>query len=221
MKLSALVLISGFLFGMPVSISATPRALSSTQPGSIKTTVIPIRLTAQTPILSATLNHQKSAQFFFDSGAVDSITPQTAQELGLKVEWGLTGVGFGNKSFDVGRAQISSIQIGGVTLRNQAFSVVALPYGVTHGFQQEVAGTLGYELLESLAVELDYDHRTLTLSEGPSFRYTGHGIGVPFFFNGIQPVVEGAIDGIPELLESIRVQIGLLACSRRSSNAMS
>jgi hypothetical protein len=48
-----------------------------------------------------------------------------------------------------------------------------------------------------LAVEIDYDHKTLTLSDAQSFRYTGHGVAVPFFFRGAQPVVDGTIDGIP------------------------
>ena len=157
---------------------------------------MPIRLVAQTPVVSASLNHQKPGEFLFDSGAVNSITPETARQLGLKVEWGFGGVGLGNSSFEVGRTQISSIQIGGVTLRNQTFSVVTLPYAATHGFQPGIVGTLGYELLKTLAVKIDYDHKTLTLSDGRSFHYTGHGVTVPFFFRGTQPVVEGTIDGI-------------------------
>jgi hypothetical protein len=196
MKISTFVVISSFLTTLPVSVSTHPPAPHSTKSASVKTSVMPIRLVAQTPVLSASLNHQKSAEFIFDSGAVNSITPDTAQQLGLKVEWGFGGVGMGNSSFDVGRTQISSIQIGGVTLRNHTFSVVALPYVVTHGLQPGIVGTLGYELLKELAVEIDYDHKTLALTEGQSFRYTGHGIAVPFFFRGAQPVVKGTIDGI-------------------------
>jgi len=158
---------------------------------------MPIRLIAQTPVLSASLNHQKSAEFFFDSGAVNSVTPETARQLGLRVEWGFSGVGMGNSSFQVGQTQISSIQIGGMTLRNQTFAVVALPYAATHASQPGIGGTLGYELLKTLAVEINYYRKTLTLTDSGSFRYTGHGVAVPFFFRGTQPVVEGTIDGIP------------------------
>jgi hypothetical protein len=195
MKITAFVILTSLLITVLVPASAHPPAPYSMQSASIKTTIMPIRLVAQTPVLSASLNHQKSVEFFFDSGAVNSITPETAQQLGLKVEWGFGGVGMGNSSFEVGRTQISSIQIGGVTLCNQTFSVVALPYVVTHGFPG-IVGTLGYELLKELAVEIDYDHDTLTLSDGQSFHYTGHGVAVPFFFRGAQPVVKGAIDGI-------------------------
>ena len=197
MKVSVLLIMSSFLVAMAVSASPGPSVPYSTQPGTVKTTVMPIRLVAQTPVLSASLNHQKTGEFVFDSGAINSITPETAQQLGLKVEWGLSGVGMGNNSFDVGRTQISSIQIGGVTLCNQTFSVVELPYAATHRFPLGIIGTLGYELLKTLTVEIDYDHKTLTLSDGRSFRYTGHGVAVPFFFRGTQPVVEGTIDGIP------------------------
>jgi hypothetical protein len=192
MKISTLVILSSFLATAPMSSSAPPPWYSA-QPIN----VMPIRFVAQTPVVSASLNHQKPSEFFFDSGAVNSITPETARRLGLAVEWGFGGVGLGNSPFRVGRTQISSIQIGGVTLHNQLFSVVALPYSATHGSQPGVVGTLGYELLKKLAVEIDYDHKTLTLSDGQSFRYTGHGVAVPFFFRGTQPVVEGAIDGIP------------------------
>ena len=197
MKVSVLLIMNSFLVAMAVSASPGPPVPYSTQPGTVKTTVMPIRLVAQTPVLSAILNHQKTGEFVFDTGAINSITPETAQQLGLKVEWGLSGVGMGSNSFDVGRTQISSIQIGGVTLCNQDFSVVELPYAATDRFPIGIIGTLGYELLKTLTVEIDYDHKTLTLSDGRSFRYTGRGVAVPFFFRGTQPVVEGTIDGIP------------------------
>jgi Aspartyl protease/PDZ domain len=196
MKLSTRMVLSSFLVAVPISAPAKPPALYSIQTGNIKTTM-PIRLVAQTPILSVGLNHRKSGDFFLDSGAPNSITPDTARQLGLKVEWGFAGIGMGNSSFEVGRTHISSIQIGGVTLRNQTFSVVALPYAATHGFQPGIVGTLGYELLKTLAVEIDYDRKTVTLFDGRSFHYTGHGIAVPFFFRGTQPVVKGTVDGIP------------------------
>jgi gag-polyprotein putative aspartyl protease/aspartyl protease len=157
---------------------------------------MPIRLVAQEPVLSASLNHRKSGEFLLDTGAGNSITPETARQLGLKVEWGDSGIGMGNNSFQVGDTRIASIQIGGVILRNQHFSVVSLPYAATHASQPRLVGTLGYELLKTLAVKIDYYHKTLTLTDGRSFRYTGHGIAVPFFFRGTQPVVEGTIDGI-------------------------
>ena len=197
MKLATFAVIITFLCSIPISISAHPPAPHSLPSAEAKTTVMPIRLIAQTPILSATLNHQKSAGFVFDSGAVNSITPETAQELGLKVESGFGGVGMGDSSFEVGQTQISSIQIGGVTLHNQTFSVVALPYAASHGYRPEIVGTLGYELLKQLAVEIDYDRKTLALTDGRSFRYSGHGVAIPFFFRGSQPVVKGTIDGIP------------------------
>jgi hypothetical protein len=196
MKLLTLLILSSLLMTIPMSSSAKPPTGYSTKPASISTTM-PIRLVAQTPVISASLNHQKSGGFFFDSGAVNSITPETARQLGLEVKWGFGGVGMGNSSFQVGRTEISAIQIGGMTLRNQVFFVVALPYSATHGLQPGIVGTLGYELLKKLAVEIDYDRKTLTLSEGRSFRYTGHGVAVPFFFRGTQPIVEGTIDGIP------------------------
>ena len=196
MRVAIFVIVSSVLLSVPVSISARPPAPHSTPSANAKTTVMPIQLIAEAPVLSASLNHQKSAQFLFDSGAVNSITPETAQRLGLKVEWGFGGIGMGDSPFDVGRTQISSIRIGGLTLRNQTFSVVALPYAATHGFQPGIVGTLGYELLKELAVEIDYDHKTLSLTDGRSFRYSGHGVAVPFFFRGAQPVVKGTIDGI-------------------------
>lgn len=181
---------------MLMSTSARPSPPYSARPGTIKKTVTPIQLVAETPVLSVTVNDQTSGDFLFDSGALDCITPETARRLGLKVEWGLTGVGMGDASFEVGRTQISSIQIGGMTLRNETFSVVPLPYAVTHGFPRGIAGILGYELLNKLAVKIDYVHKTLALMDGQSFRYTGHGVAVPFFFRDTQPVVNGAIDGI-------------------------
>ena len=196
MKFATLAVISSFLVSTPVPLSAAP-APNSAPSAEAKTTITPIRLIAQTPILSATLNHQKSVAFVFDSGAVNSITPEMAHDLGLKVESGFGGIGMGSSSFEVGQTEVSSIQIGGVTLRNQTFSVVALPYAATHGYRPEIVGTLGYELLKELAVKIDYDHKTLALTDDRSFRYSGHGVAVPFFFRGSQPVVKGAIDGIP------------------------
>src|SRR5579872_521421 len=78
-----------------------------------------------------------------------------------------------------------------------AFYVALLPYAVTHGLNASVAGVLGYQLLRNRPATIDYQNESLTLHDARSFRYNGNGIAVPLLLNQRQPMVQGAIDGIP------------------------
>jgi hypothetical protein len=57
-------------------------------------------------------------------------------------------------------------------------------------------GILGYELFKRMVVRVDYDARTLTLSDARSWNPAGAGVAVPFVFNGTIPEVEGEIGGL-------------------------
>ena len=158
--------------------------------------VVPLRLVANTLIVSASLNRQPDSELLFDTGAENSITPETARKLGLDVEWGFRAVGFGSKTLNVGRTKIASVQIGGVTLFNQTFYVVPLPYALTRGLEVHVIGVLGYQVLRNLPITINYQNEFLTLHNAQSFHYSGNGVAVPFCLSDREPVVQGSIDGI-------------------------
>lgn len=159
--------------------------------------VVPIRLLANTLIVSASLNRQRDSELLFDTGAENSITPETARKLGLSVEWGFQAIGFGSKNLNVGRTKIAAVQIGGVTLFNQTFYVVPLPYVVAHGLDARIVGVLGYQVLRNLPITINYQDKSLTLHDAQSFHYTGNGVAVPFCLADREPIVQGSIDGIP------------------------
>jgi hypothetical protein len=75
------------------------------------------------------------------------------------------------------------MHLGGVELSALRLSVLALPRFCTdRGSRPPLAGLLGYNLLARLAVRLDYESRTLTLTPARDFHYRGAGAHVPLFF---------------------------------------
>ena len=88
-----------------------------------------------------------------------------------------------------------TVEVGGATLRDQAFSVFELS-GFSAAEGVPVDGVLGYELFKRFVVRVDYPRRTLTLTLPAAFSYHGGGVIVPFKLNDYVPEVAGEIDGV-------------------------
>src|SRR5262249_58007548 len=113
--------------------------------------------------ITATLNG-KRYDFIVDTGGHDILTPDVARALGLEpVGAGASG-GSGEGTLAQQDVRVASMQIGGATLRDQHFYVIPLQYDtVERGTKPPLAGILGLELFERLAIRIDYGARTMTL----------------------------------------------------------
>lgn len=141
-------------------------------------------------------------EFILDTGGHDIITPAVAAALGLQPVGAGESGGAGAGTIAQQDVRIETLQIGAATLRDQHFYVIPLQYGtVERGARPVLAGIIGLELFERLAVRIDYPARTMTLhtfAQAAAERRAG--TAVPMSFDDDMPLVRGRIDGEPGLL---------------------
>jgi len=93
-------------------------------------------------------------------------------------------------------AKVERMDIGGVTFRDQNFFVIPLQYNtVARGQRAPLAGILGLEILERLAVRLDYRNRAMTFWPRESYRHEGQGTAAPISFSDDIPLVRARLEG--------------------------
>jgi hypothetical protein len=179
------------MFRMPA-----PPSLDFVMSGGKNSTTFPFSLYNNHIYIQAGLNGKGPFELLCDTGGANIITPELAQELGLKPEGKLQGRGVGEKSEDVGLAKIETLQVGDATLSNQLFAVFPLS-SMSSVEGMPMQGLIGYEVFKRFVVTIDYERGQLSLTLPSAFSYQGSGIVVPFKFNQQIPEVDGQIDGLP------------------------
>ncbi len=159
--------------------------------------VVPIEFDGDV-IVEAKLNGQGPFAFIVDTGGHDLLTPEAARALGLTpVGAGLSG-GAGEGTLPEQYARVERVDIGGMRMRNQLFSVIPLQFDtVERGARPALAGILGLELFERLVVQLNYRDRTLAFWPVSGFHHEGAGSAVPVLFSDHEPLLVAKIDGMP------------------------
>jgi hypothetical protein len=157
---------------------------------------VPFRQVGNLIVVGVSVNGRKVLPFILDTGGVNLVTPEAAQELGLEPQGAFWGFGGGEGAVDMRAAAVSSLEFGGVRLSNQVVWVYPFP-GLKEALGlAELGGLLGYEVFRRLVVRVDYQHQRLTLTRPDRFSYGGGGTVVSFRFHGNIPEVEGALDGM-------------------------
>ena len=142
-------------------------------------------------VVSAKLDGKGPFRLVLDTGATGhAISPQVAEELGLKVE-GSAGIDTGLKTMaSAGLARVGRVEVGGCTLADQVFYVAPLPPSVP--FQ----GFLGAEVFRRFAVAVDFRASRLTLTPADAFDYRGGGAILPLkFYKRDTPQVRATVGG--------------------------
>ncbi len=153
-------------------------------------TTIPFRLEGNKILVAVQLNDQGPFEAELDSGGSYIIQPATAARLRLMGQ-GASQEGGGGETFvAASRVAVGSVDLGDVRLTNQ-------PYKILSFSKKAPERTLiGLQILQRFVVGLDFDKRTLTLTQPGHFIYHGTGAIIPFHFQDNQPEVYGAVDGI-------------------------
>ncbi len=115
-------------------------AVTDGDPKGFSPTIVGFQLIAHAVVVHVKLNGRGPYALLFDSGAVNFISPQTAEELGLAVGDSEEGFGIGKRTVIVGETEVESVQIGKAVLHGQRFHVVPLPYVMEHGFPEAIVG---------------------------------------------------------------------------------
>jgi hypothetical protein len=157
---------------------------------------VPIEFDGEVAV-QAMINGQGPFAFILDTGGHDILTPAAVAALGIETfgetQSGGAGAGVVSQKY----ARIQSVAIGGLTLKDQPFAVIPMPYiAVERGSRPSFAGILGLELFERFAVKLDYANRRLTFSPLSTYRHLGGGEQVPIRFNDDMPLVKARLNNI-------------------------
>jgi predicted aspartyl protease len=148
--------------------------------------------------LEARLNGQGPFAFILDTGGHAILTPEAARLLGLHPAGAGSSGGTGSGTLPIQFANVDRVEIGGVTLVSQTFLVIPLQYAtVERGQRPALAGILGLELLERLAVRLDYRNQTLTFWPPESYKQPSSANAVPITFADDIPLLRAQLNGIP------------------------
>jgi hypothetical protein len=161
---------------------------------------IPFEYSTRLLWVRASVNGGPPAAFILDSGASITVVDRGhAASVGVETlgEAEALGAGAaGQASF----ARLASLRIGagdagGVELADRAVGVLPISASIAPVAWRDVGGLLGADIMSDFVVDIDYDHRVLTLSDSASYRYQGSGSALPLTFTGGIPVVSLMIDG--------------------------
>ncbi|HTW33216.1 MAG TPA: aspartyl protease family protein [Rhizomicrobium sp.] len=163
--------------------------------GGATETTVPFRLLNNHIYADVSVNGSAPMTFIFDTGGHTILTPETTKALDIKAQGAVTASGGGDALAQSGETTLHTITVGGVTLKNQAASVLTFsPKGV-EGVNEQ--GMLGYELFARFVTRIDYGDHTLTFIDKKHFDPAGAGTAVPIRLYHQFPEVLGSYDGIP------------------------
>jgi predicted aspartyl protease len=146
--------------------------------------------------IEAKINGQGPFAFLFDTGGHAILTPEAAKMLGLQSSGAGSSGGAGEGRLSVQYTMVDRMDLGGVTFKDQHFLVIPLQYGIVgRGERPPLAGILGLEILERLAMRLDYRDRTITFWPRKTYRHKGDGVAVPITFSDDVPLLDAQVEG--------------------------
>jgi len=137
--------------------------------------------------------------FILDTGGHNIVTPAVAAELGLAGEGSGTSGGSGPGRAATSDTQVAELKLGSATMTDQHFTILDLGDAVTRKDKPPMAGILGLEIFERMAVTVDEPGNRLTIEPFQPGRQC-EGDKIPLLFDDDQPSVAGTIDGIPALI---------------------
>ena len=158
-------------------------------------TTIPFQLVNNHVYGDVTVNGRGPMPFIFDTGGLNLLMPDTAKALGLKVEGQMAGAGAGEGVIDMGVTKITSLTIGKATIQEQPFIVTPFYTREIEGIDEN--GMVGFETFRRFVTRIDYGNQTVTLIDPKSFDPADAGTPIPLVFDGSNPEVDGAFEGIP------------------------
>ena len=194
--------------GSPDIVRVSSYALNAATPADFETpqqpddatidgaeTTVPIQFDGDV-VVEAKINGKGPFGFILDTGGHDILTSAAAKAIGLKPEGAGISGGAGAGTVSEQYASVARVDIGGMTMRNQVFTIIPLSYGtVEQGARPPLAGILGLEIFERFAVRIDYRAKSLTLEPLATHVYVGRGTPVPIFFNDDEPILKATMDG--------------------------
>jgi hypothetical protein len=178
------------LHAQTASSPATNAAPAQPSPAALRGATVPAINGVE---LKATINGQGPFDAIFDSGSGNLITSSLVKRLGLKLEGTVTMFTAG-KSAPARTVKVDTVNIGNLTMADQWFTVVELPFA-----KDEQGILVGAQLIQNLPIRVDFEKQQITFYDQNGFTYSGDGVPVPLRIQDVTFVAEGSVDGIPGL----------------------
>lgn len=162
--------------------------------------VLPFELLNNHIYVSASVDDGPPRRFLVDTGGVNLLTSEAANELGIESSGAFEARGVGAETVEARIARIARFTLGEApeSARFEDTTFVILPLdGVESAEGVDFAGLVGFELFRRFVVTIDYARHRMTLTLPDAFEDRTGGVRVPFELDDRTPVVEGAIDGVP------------------------
>lgn len=178
-------------FAMPASVVSDARIVDGTA-----SVTVPFESYGSWILVQLSINGGPSLPFVLDSGAINILTPATAQQLGIAGKGNIAVAGVGETMASMKTAEIKSYRLGKVEMNDQRFGILDLPRIMTdRGDRPPLAGLIGYEVLRRFVTRIDYDRHELTFTPTASFRYTGNATPLALTFDSRTPHVQASVNG--------------------------
>jgi hypothetical protein len=157
-------------------------------------TVVPFTYHDNRMFVQCTINGKGPFSVILDTGSPEvSVTPETAQALGVKTHDNGTVTGAGNTAVKYANATLATVSLGDVTLRNVNAGVIDLSEIRSKFHFAHLDGIIGYPLLRRYVTFVDVDSATISLTDRPPALPPDAKIT---HFTGVLPIVGAVIDGI-------------------------
>jgi hypothetical protein len=161
--------------------------------GAISVT-IPLDIDNNIIRMKVRINGSRPLMMIFDTGATMSIVDEgLVKELGLKpTSDKLNGHGTGG-DFTGSYIKSTTISVGEVEIAGQPFAAIKLNKPPDFDFD----GIIGYDFIAPFVVEIDYDAKTLRLTDQRGYVYHGKGATIPLDLKGRKTPLISATFRIP------------------------
>lgn len=164
---------------------------------SVDHTTLPFQMVDNRILVDVEINGQGPFVMMFDTGASNILDSHVAQQLGLATHDPFEVQGGGEGGASAAYGDVDKMNVGTLSFANQKFMVIDLTMMKNAIGFRKLDGLIGFEVLSRYVAEVDYERKTLRLSEPKTFRYRGNGEHIGFQFQGTTPLVGAVIDGIP------------------------
>lgn len=146
-------------------------------------------------LLRARVNGRHEGLFLLDSGAGSNVV-----HAGRLRELGLSAVGTAEATGATGTAAaqfvaIDSLELGGLVARHQSWVTLDLTKLEAH-FGPRLLGVLGYDLLQRVVTEVDYDRRVVHFHARAAWIPPADGVRLPVRMQQNVPAVQARVEGI-------------------------
>ncbi|MES3038860.1 MAG: retropepsin-like aspartic protease [Bdellovibrionota bacterium] len=169
-------------------------------PKKVESVTIPFILHDNRILLDVMINGKGPYKFIFDTGGSrsNSLTPEVAKELGLKVTKAENARGAGSNSVEAGTTTVENYSVGKLVARNQTMHV--LDYSeIKRAFSfPRLDGIIGFDVLKKSITCIDNENKQITFKDGEADCFpNAERFVIPFRLDHDTPVISGKVNGIP------------------------